>query len=75
MAEPERYREVHQYQSDPPTAYENALGDVLESAFAEGLHDLPDIIRRLNKSSVRMADGGEWTEQLFTAEMKRLADL
>ena len=75
MAAPERYREIHQYRSHPPTEYENALGDALEAVFAEGLHDLRDIVRRLNETNVRTADGRAWTEPLFAAEMKRLAEL
>ncbi len=58
-----------------PKAYTRKRKLPLEAAFAEGLHDLRDIVRRLNETNVRTADGRAWTEPLFAAEMKRLAEL
>jgi len=73
MAATERYLEVHQYRTKPPTDYENALGDALETAFAAGVRALPDLVHQLNELGIGTADGQDWTERSFRSEMKRLA--
>jgi hypothetical protein len=55
-----------------PTDYENRLGDALEVAFADGVHDLPRIVARLNEAGVKAPDGSDWTERRFESEMKKL---
>jgi hypothetical protein len=75
MAGQGRYREARQYRTRPPTAYETALGDALESTFAAGVHDLSGIVRRLNEAGVKAPDGCDWTAALFQSEIRRLADL
>ena len=41
---PPLYNETHQTRSAEPTSYEDLLGDAIERAFAQGLHDLDDLI-------------------------------
>jgi hypothetical protein len=55
-----------------PTDYENRLGDALEAAFADGVHDLPALVARLNAMGVKAPDGSDWTESGFQAVMKTL---
>jgi len=54
------------------TAFEDALGDALEAAFADGVHDLPALVARLNDTGVAAPDGGAWTEESFQAAMAAL---
>jgi hypothetical protein len=55
-----------------PTDYENRLGDALEAAFADGVHDLARLVARLNAKGVKAPDGGDWTEARFERAMKEL---
>lgn len=57
----------------PPTSYEHALADELETIYGRGVHDLPGVVAALNETGVRAAGGAEWSEQTFTAELARLA--
>jgi len=72
MTERALYVAEFQARERPPTGYEDALADALEAAFAQGVHDLPAIVAALNVSGPRPADGGQWTETSFTAELRRL---
>lgn len=62
---------VWQTRDRVPTAFEDALGYALEKTFAAGIKDLPEIVERLNRDGPK-PDAGEWTEELFQAEIKRL---
>lgn len=66
------YLEPIQARTAPPTAYENKLGDALEAAFADGIHELAPLVARLNEVGVRAPNGEAWTEALFETEIKRL---
>ena len=55
-----------------PTDYENRLGDALEAAFADGVHDLPALVARLNADGIATPDGAAWTEVGFERAMKEL---
>jgi hypothetical protein len=61
-----------QTRADPPTAYENALAEALQTIFADEVYDLPGIVRRLNDAQVAPPGGQAWTEENFAAEMARL---
>ena len=61
-----------QNRADPPTEFENGLGDALEQIFAKGIDQLADVIKELNQAGLRDRDGKPWTEASFQAEMKRL---
>lgn len=55
-----------------PTEYENRLGDALEAAFADGVHELSALVARLNADGIKAPDGGAWTEAGFERAMKAL---
>lgn len=55
-----------------PSAYENALGDVLERVFADGAVSIDQVVAGLNAQAFRSAEGGQWTSASFEAEMARL---
>ena len=61
-----------QTRADPPTSYENSLGDALISCFEEGIDDLALLVARLNKLEVYSPDGSPWTEENFKTELERL---
>ncbi|MDR3453278.1 MAG: hypothetical protein P4L96_10815 [Rhodoferax sp.] len=70
----ERYLEPHQARQRPPTTFEDLLGDAIERAFAEGIHELPNLVKYLNESGLSGAGGEPWTEQNFSALMARLGN-
>jgi len=59
------YLDPVQSRNQPPTAYEQALGDVLEDAFRHGIHELPALVEALNATNVKTPDGAAWTEASF----------
>jgi hypothetical protein len=61
-----------QHRAEPPSAFENALGDALEAIFASGIEELPRLVDELNKRASRDRAGKPWTEESFQAEMQRL---
>lgn len=63
---------VWQTRAAVPTAYENALGDALEAAFAGGAKSPEDVVRAFNHAGFLAADGQPWTEERFLCEMRRL---
>lgn len=69
----ERYLEAHQARQRPATPYENLLGDVIERAFGEGIHDLAGLVQRLNDSGLPTPGGQRWTDVLYRKEMAALA--
>ena len=64
---------LHQTRSRVPTDYEESLADALEDIFAAGHHELPEIVAKLNESTVPAPGGVAWTEDSFKQEMSRLA--
>ena len=61
-----------QNRAEPPSPFEDRIGDALEAIFAKGIDELPAVVRELNSAAVRDRDGNAWTEESFQAEMKRL---
>ena len=61
-----------QNRAEPPSQFENALGDALEEIFASGIDELAQLIDELNKRGSRDRAGRPWTEESFQAEMQRL---
>jgi hypothetical protein len=41
----DRYLQPHQARQRPATTFEDLLGDVIERAFADGIHDLPGLVQ------------------------------
>ncbi len=69
---PPLYQETHQHRSAPPTAYENLLGDSIERAFSQGIHELAALVVYLNTAGPSGPDGQAWTTASFEREMARL---
>jgi thymidylate synthase len=61
-----------QHRAEPPSEFENRLGDALEQIFGSGIDQLSQVVDELNKSGNRDRAGKPWTEESFQAEMKRL---
>lgn len=66
------YLKPHQTRDHEPTDYENLLGDAIERAYANGIHDLGGLSAWLNDNSVPSPNAQRWTPDLFEAEMQRL---
>jgi hypothetical protein len=61
-----------QHRAEPPSEFENRLGDALEAIFAAGVDDLPGVVEALNRAALRDRAGHPWTEASFQAEIRRL---
>lgn len=70
----ERFLSMHQARTRAPTAYDDALGDALEAAFARGIHDVPGLAAALNQAAIATPSGERWTEQNFPTVMRELAE-
>jgi len=68
----DRYLEPHQARLRPPTPFEDLLGDAIERAYADGIHDLPGLVAYLNRTGPSAENGQPWTESSFAALMARL---
>ncbi len=66
------YNETHQNRGGPPTSYENLLGDSIERAFAQGIHDLDGVVGYLNGAGPSAPNGQPWTSASYQQEMARL---
>jgi hypothetical protein len=66
------YNETHQHRSDPPTSYESLLGDSIERAFAQGIHDLEGVVAYLNQAGPSAPNGQPWSSASYRQEMARL---
>ncbi len=73
MAEPKLYNETHQNRSAEPTAYESLLGDSIERAFGQGIHDLEGLVAYLNQAGPAGPNGQAWTAESYQREIARLA--
>lgn len=62
----------HQTRLRAPDAYENLLGDGLESAFAQGIHELEPLVASLNAQAVPSPTGEAWTAESLCSELARL---
>ena len=69
---PPLYNETHQTRTVAPTSYENLLGDSIERAFANGIHDLPGLVGYLNTAGPSGPNGQPWTPESYEREMARL---
>jgi hypothetical protein len=73
MAQPTPlYNETHQNRSAPPTSYESLLGDSIERAFAQGIHDLAGLVAYLNQAGPAGPNGQPWTPETYQREIARL---
>ena len=72
MAEQPLYNETHQNRRAVPTAYESLLGDAIERAFAQDIHDLDGLVAYLNQSGPSGPNGQPWTAENYSREIARL---
>ena len=68
----ELYLSPRQTREGEPGPYEAELAKTIEKVFGTGTHDLPGLVAGLNAEGLFAPDGRPWTEESFTAEMKRL---
>ncbi len=66
------YNETFQNREALPTAYESLLGDAIERAYAQGLHELDALVNYLNQSGPLAPTGEPWTADGYVREMTRL---
>ncbi|MBL0420650.1 hypothetical protein JI739_09870 [Ramlibacter sp. AW1] len=72
MRTPDLYNDTHQTRSAPPTAFESLLGDAIERAYAQGIHDLDGLVAYLNRSGPSAPNGQDWTPENYQELMARL---
>lgn len=68
----DRYLEPSQTRDRPSTAFEDELGDAIETAYAAGTHDLDGLVAHLNSNGPANPEGTSWTADSFTALMAEL---
>ena len=73
MSQHTLYNETHQNRSAVPTAYESLLGDSIERAFGQGIHDLAGLVAYLNQAGPAGPNGQAWTTERYQREIARLA--
>jgi len=66
------YNNIHQNRSSAPTSYESLLGDSIERAFAQGIHELEGVVSYLNSAGPSAPNGQAWTSANYRQEMARL---
>jgi hypothetical protein len=66
------YNEKNQTRSASTTAWEGLLGDSIERAYAQGIHDLAGLVAYLNQVGPAAPNGAAWTEQSYRGELARL---
>ena len=54
------------------TAFERRLAQAMESAFADGVTELDELVNRLNQNGVRDEQNRDWTIDSFRAVMAEL---
>lgn len=68
----DQYLDPHQSRTGPPTAFEDRLGDAIETAYAAGVHELDGLVEHLNEHGPADPDGTRWTATRFTTLMAEL---
>ena len=69
---PEQYLDAHQTHPDPMSPYEAKLSGAIMEVFGRGVHELPGLLDGLNAMGLNAPDGGQWNEENFRSEMRRL---
>ena len=64
--------ETHQSRDHVPTSYENLLGDSIERAFTQGIHELSELVAYLNSNGPAAPNGQKWSDKIFQEEISRL---
>ena len=66
------YQEPVQTREAPASPYEVKLAGLIETIFADGHTDLPELVKGLNDHGSTAPGGSAWTEKSFRTEMQRL---
>ncbi len=66
------YNEPHQSRERAPDAYEDLLGDALEDAFGQHIHDIEGVVDILRARAVPAPAGDSWSPELLKSELARL---
>ena len=64
---------VWQTRDDELSEYEVRLSEALSEAFSDGAASLSEVVDSLNDSGIAPSDDAKWTDEVFCAEMARLA--
>lgn len=67
------YLNPNQSRERDPNPYEDELAAAIEAAYANNVHDLDELIDRLNLDGPRDPDGKSWTTDSFTKTVHELA--
>ncbi|MAM67604.1 MAG: hypothetical protein CMM12_02490 [Rhodospirillaceae bacterium] len=70
IREPEN--KIWQTRLHEQTAFERRLAQAMESAFADGVTELDELVNRLNQNGVRDEQNRDWTIDSFRAVMAEL---
>ncbi len=72
MSNQKLYNETHQSRTADPTAWESLLGDSIERAYAQDIHDLEGLVAYLNQAGPPAPNGQPWTGETYQREIARL---
>jgi len=67
----DQYLVKNQARDAEPSAYDRKLAGAIEEVFGSGRHDLQGLVVGLNELGLAAPGGEQWTEESFTAEMKK----
>jgi hypothetical protein len=67
------YLNANQLRDHEPTTYENILADMIERAYAQGIHELVALVTFLNEAGSQDPDGQAWTEESFQKTLSEFA--
>ena len=63
---------VWQTRTHEQTAFERRLSTAMETAFADGITELDDLVEHLNQNGIRDEQNRSWTTDSFRAVMAEL---
>ena len=72
MSNQKLYNETHQSRTADPTAWESLLGDSIERAYAQDIHELDALVAYLNQAGPPAPNGQPWTPETYQREIARL---
>ena len=67
------YLNANQLRDHEPTTYENILADMIERAYAQGIHELAALVEFLNDAGSQDPGGQVWTEESFQKTLSEFA--
>ena len=67
------YLNPNQSRERDPSPYEDELAAAIEAAYTNDVHDLDELVDRINRDGPRDPDGKTWTTDSFTKTVRQLA--